>query len=190
MYPSIKISTTVLNDLLNNQVISTECLCWDYHLGLYVVEKIWPTALYCFLLVGFYDWIQTSELGGENQGVFNYGAIWGFAVRWWWFLCSFFKKNCGGEETGCFWLTDCEDEDQTSSHFNINAIGDFRCLLFELTQSVLVSVGKKFKDGKENTKLKVQTVTKWKLHDHKSCYMYRDRKDTDLDGQPTLVFQN
>lgn len=55
MYLSIKISTTALNDLLNNKVISAECLCCDYHLGLYVVEKIRPTALYCFCLVGFYD---------------------------------------------------------------------------------------------------------------------------------------
>lgn len=36
----------------------------------------------------------------------------GFAVHWWWFLCSFFKNVMG--KMGCFWLTDCEDEDQTS----------------------------------------------------------------------------
>jgi len=38
----------------------------------------------------------------------------GFAVHWWWFLCSFFGKKRAREERGCFWLTDCEDEDQTS----------------------------------------------------------------------------
>lgn len=189
MYPSLKISTTALNDLLNNKVISTECLCCDYHLGLYTVEEIWPTALYCFLLASFYDWIHTFfKLGGENRGMFNYGAIWG------WLCCAlvvvlvfFLKRKCGGEKMGCFWLTDCEDEDQSSfliltstplvSHFNIIAAADFKRLLFELTQNIFISIGKMFKDGQENTKQKCKTVTKWKLHDHMSCYVYRAGKD-------------
>lgn len=36
----------------------------------------------------------------------------GFAMHWWWFLCSFFKNVV--RKMGCFWLTDCEDEDQSS----------------------------------------------------------------------------
>lgn len=124
-----------MNDLLNNKVIFTECLCCDYHLGLYVVEKIGLTALYCFLLVCFYDWIQTFfKLGGENQGVFYYGAIWGSLCCALVVVPVFFKKkNELGKRWGYFWLTDCEGEIKPLvSHFNINAIGGFKCLLYEL----------------------------------------------------------
>lgn len=77
------------------------------------------------------------------------------------------------------------------SHFNINAIGNFKSLLFELTQSILVSNGKKLKDDQENTKCK--PVTKWKLYNHKSCYLYRAGKDFDLGvlwPTHTSVFQS
>lgn len=135
MYPSCKISTTALNDLLKNKVISTECLCCDYHLGLYSVEMIWSTVLYCFLLVSFCDWIQTFfKLGGENQGVFNYGAIWGWLCYVLVVVPLFFPQKCGGEDGLLLINRLWRWRSNLISHFNINAIGSLKSFIWTYTK--------------------------------------------------------
>lgn len=126
----------------------------------------------------------------------------GFAVHWWWFLCSFLKRVVGKRWAALInrlwrWRSILLFLSLTStplvSHFNIIAAADFKWLLFELTQNIFISIGKKFKDGQENTKQKCKTVTKGKLHDHMSCYVYRAGKDFDLGvlwWTHTPAFQN
>lgn len=104
------------------QSVSAVIIIWDCS-----VEMIWSTALFCFLLVSFCDWIQTLfKLGGENQGVFNYGAIWG------WLCCAlvavpvFFLQKCGGEDGLLLINRLWRWRSNLISHFNINAIGSFK----------------------------------------------------------------
>lgn len=127
----------------------------------------------------------------------------GFAVHWWWFLCSFLKKVWWGKDglllINKLWrwrsslLFLILPPVPLVSHFNIIAADDFKLLLFELTQNIFISMGKKFKDGQENTKHKCKPVTKWKFCDHMSCYVYRAGKDFDLGvlwWTHTPAFQN
>lgn len=90
------------------QSVSAVIIIWDS------AEIIWSTVLFCFLLVSFCDWIQAFLNWEERIRVclIMEQSGDGFAVHWWWFLCSFFKNVVG--KMGCFWLTDCENEDQTS----------------------------------------------------------------------------
>lgn len=104
MYPSFKISTTALNDLLNNKVISTECLCCDYHLGLYTVEKYDPQHCIAFSWPAFMIEYRPSLNWKERIRVCLIMEQSGG-----WLCCAlvvvlvfFLKKKCGGEKMGCF----------------------------------------------------------------------------------------
>lgn len=102
------------------QNVSAVIIIWDC-----TVWKLFDPQY--FLLVSFCDWIQIFfKLGGENQGVFNYGAIWG------WLCCAlvvvpvFFLQKCDGEE-GLLLITRLwRWRSNLISHFNINAIGSFK----------------------------------------------------------------
>lgn len=96
MYPSPKISTTALNDLLNNKIISPESLLWlssgtafyEEDTTQRCVAFFWTSfAIKCELSLNWQGRICVCLIM-EQCGVC-------FSMHWWWLLCSILENVVG-----------------------------------------------------------------------------------------------